>query len=375
MFLKIYIFHNKNELKKNKIVKMSPDEYNNFSRSNGMVSNMSEDDSSSSEEEDEYDYRDEFKEYLDREDPQTTRINLLNLINNFVQETGFRIQNVYTLTQEQLQQYRLPQYNFVQDLTTAYGYVRGTEQYTDLVTKMALFARNQLIFNDYINGIDININILNDLITRRQRIPIPNFFDKMWSIEDKFELMFEEEPRTELNYENPYIPGIETHTIPNSEFTDIDFRYCEFVSVKYFFLPEGNIPTQHPNIIKYQMNIIENSINKLLNKISFFYPDERPFFRDIKDVRTYRLTYPVILQNENIDISYYYEYLQLYMLMAMYRYLVTYNGVHIRRLDFLDYIYQIEALLHTNNIQLQRAMVSNYINFLKLKYLEQNPNN
>ena len=340
-----------------------------------MISNMSEDDSSSSEEEDEYDYRDEFKEYLDREDPRTTQINLLNLINNFVQETGFRIQTVYTLTPEQLQQYRLPQYNFVQDLTTAYGYTRGTEQYTDLVTKMALFARNQLIFNDYINGIDININILNDLITRRQRIPIPNFFDKMWSIEDKFELMFEEEPRTELNYENPYIPGIETHTIPNSEFTDIDFRYCEFVSVKYFFLPEGNIPTQHPNIIKYQMNIIENSINKLLNKISFFYPDERPFFRDIKDVRTYRLTYPVILQNENIDISYYYEYLQLYMLMAMYRYLVTYNGVHIRRVDFLDYMYQIEALLHTNNIQLQRAMVSNYINFLKLKYLEQNTNN
>ena len=367
---------NKKELEKNKIFNMSTNEYNNFSRSNGMVSNMSDSDSSSDSDEDENDYRNEFEMYIIPEDPETTEINLLQLIRDFVQETGFRIQNNYTLTLLQLQRYQLPQYNFVQDLITAYGYQQGTVQHTDLVTKTRLFCRNNLMFNDFINGIEVNIAIMENLIAQRQRIPVPDFSNRMRYIEINFEDLFEERPRIELDYNTPSIPGIETHTIPNSEFTDIDFRNSEFVAVKYFFLPEGNIPVQHPNIIKYQMNVIESYINVLLPRISIFYPNsDRHFYVDLRFIRDYRPLHPFIVENEFIDITYYNEYLQLYVLMAMYRYIVTYNGVHIRRAVFLEYMYQVEALLYIDDIQLKRATILNYIKFFKLKYLEQNPNN
>ena len=361
---------------------MSQNEYNNFSISDGMFSNMSEDSSSSSEEEeDEYHYEDEFKEYINIRNIQTTQTNLLILIDNFMRETGFGnntgfgIQTVYGLTPVQLQRYQLQQYNFLQDLINAYGYREGTEQYADLVTKIRLFYRNQLMFDDFIHGVNVNIGILRNLIAHGQRIQIPKLISRISYIEGNFEYLFEGEPRTELDYKTPSIPGIEiTHTIPNSEFTDIDFRYCEFVAVKYFFLPEGNIIQQHPNIIKYQMNIIENLIIKLLNRIPYFYHDGNQFFSDVKNITNYRLTHPFIVKKENISITYYHEYLQLYVLMAMYRYLVTYNGVHIRREVFLDYMYEIEALLYTD-VRSQQAMVLNYINFFKLKYLEQNHNN
>lgn len=351
---------------------MNTGEYNNFSRSNGMVSNMSS--SSLDDDEEENPYGLDFKRYIDEDNPRTTQINLLTLINNFVQETGFRIQNAYILTPAQLQQYQLQQYNFAEDLIAAYGYAQGTQQYGDLVTKLQLFHRGLMMFNDFLYGIDYNIGLIGQARNRGyQELP---FIQRMYYIEYDFDNIFEEEPLNADNYAIPYVPGVETHTIPNSEFTDIDFRYCEYVAVKYFFLPEGNISTQHPNIIKYQMNIIESMIHDILIRNQYVYSDEeRYFLRDIKHIQGYRLTYPHPFDKENVDISYFYEYIQLYALMAMYRYLVTYNGVHIERKIFLNYMYQIEALLYTDNNQLQKVMVLNYINFFKLQYLQQNPNN
>ena len=349
---------------------MSRGEYPHIEGSNNLFFNDNDENSENFTFSDENDNSDDFEIYI-TSNIEETRRNIDMLIDTFIRETGFNPQNTYQLTEEEDARFNLQRYDFDQELINAYNYRIFSHENLELLAKLRLFHRQLSMIGDWLNGIDFNIRIFNSIDTRQVYNPFSSFESRMSITEMAIEDLFEELPRDELENESINSPIIRNEDVINSEFTDIDFRDNEFVSVKYFFLPPRDIIRRHPNIIVYQMNIIVTLIYEILIRIDKYYPNVRPFKGDLSEIPNYRFTHPERNEHENIEITHRNEYLQLYVLLAMYRYLVTYDGQHISRRRFLEYMYQVEGLLFTDNINTMRNRVVHYIKMFKKRYFQE----
>ena len=353
--------------------------------------------------------------YLDNwgyseEEYRFTQTYALNAMNSNIQRFMRTVnKNIFTqpqLTQQEINQFILPlNYSIFKDLMDLFSTMNKTEK--EFLTKYKLYIRNEAMILDFFNGLDYN----NSIMTRKQgfidyykgNTDYDPIFLKEY-IKEKNILIENIEPeefwewhynnvridlKTHSDYEiylseyytlylreevfTPPIQGIEEQSVPNSVFSDYNFSDIQFVAVKYITLPPKEHIHEFMNLIIYQMNRIEWFIEKLLPYFKYrIFPCVWMFNteEDVKNIHDYQFIHQPVLEDEIISIYEKDKFIQLLTALAMYRYLAEYNGNEIKRKTFLEYTYEIEALLFDSTYHEIELRTKGFIRAMKRLFIE-----
>lgn len=345
------------------------------------------------------------------EDTQIYAINVMNSnIQRFMRSLNINIFTQPQLTQQEINQFILPlNYSIFKDLMNLFSTMNKTDK--EFLTKYKLYIRNEAMIIDFFNGLDYNKTIM----TRKQGFidyyKLNTDYDPIFLkeyIKEKNILIENIEPeefwewhynnirihlKTHGDYENflseyytlypreevfnPPIPGIEEYSLPNSVFSDYDFSTIQFIAVKYITLPPKEHIYRFKNLIIYQMNRIEWFIEKLLPYFKYhIFPCLWIFNteEDVKNIHNYQFIHQPVLENEMILISEKDKFIQLLTALSMYRYLAEYNGNEIKRRTFLEYTYEIEALLFDSKYYEIELRVKGFIRAMKRLFITKHTN-